>query len=79
MWFRNNILKGIENGLYREDVDIDTYVQFYYTLIFSINENTSSEKEVQKLELNALEYHTRAMATPAGIIELQKQLQNPNI
>lgn len=79
MWFRNNILKGIENGLYREDVDIDTYVKFYYTLIFSINENTSSEKEVQKLELNALEYHTRAMATPAGIIELQKQLQNPNI
>lgn len=79
MWFRNNILKGIENGLYREDVDIDTYVKFYYTLISSINENTSSEKEVQKLELNALEYHTRAMATPAGIIELQKQLQNPNI
>jgi len=79
MWFRNNILKGIENGLYREDVDIDTYVKFYYTLIFSINETTSSEKEVQKLELNALEYHTRAMATPAGIIELQKQLQNPNI
>lgn len=79
MWFRNNIIKGIENGLYREDVDIDTYVKFYYTLIFSINETTSSEKEVQKLELNALEYHTRAMATPAGIIELQKQLQNPNI
>lgn len=79
MWFRNNILKGIENGLYREDVDIDTYVKFYYTLIFSINETTSSEKEAQKLELNALEYHTRAMATPAGIIELQKQLQNPNI
>lgn len=79
MWFRNNILKGIENGLYREDVDIDTYVKFYYTLIFSIKETTSSEKEVQKLELNALEYHTRAMATPAGIIELQKQLQNPNI
>lgn len=79
MWFRNNIIKGIENGLYREDVDIDTYVKFYYTLIFSINETTSSEKEAQKLELNALEYHTRAMATPAGIIELQKQLQNPNI
>ncbi len=79
MWFKNNILKGIENGLYRADLDIDTYVKFYYTLIFSINENTISEKEAQKLELEALEYHTRAMATPIGIIELEKQLQNPNI
>lgn len=79
MWFKQNILKGIENGLYREELDIDNYVKFYYTLIFSINETTSSEKEVQKLELNALEYHTRAMATPKGIIELQKQLQNQNI
>jgi hypothetical protein len=30
----------------------------FYTLIFNINENTSSEKEAQKLELEALEYHT---------------------
>ncbi|SDW01183.1 TetR/AcrR family transcriptional regulator [Flavobacterium degerlachei] len=78
MWFRQNIIKGIENGLYRKDLDIDSYVKFYYTLIFNINENTSSEKEAQKLELHALEYHTRAMATQAGITELEKQLQNPN-
>jgi AcrR family transcriptional regulator len=78
MWFRQNILKGIQNGLYRPDLDIDTYVKFYYILIFNINENTSSEKEAQKLELEALEYHTRAMATQAGITELEKHLQNPN-
>tara|TARA_R110000868_G_scaffold147118_3_gene368311 strand:+ start:5666 stop:6265 length:600 start_codon:yes stop_codon:yes gene_type:complete len=78
MWFRQNILKGIDNGLYRKDLEIDTYVKFYYTLIFNINENTSSEKEAKKLELEALEYHTRAMATHEGIIELEKQLQNPN-
>jgi AcrR family transcriptional regulator len=74
--FRQNIEKGIENGLYRKNLEIEVYVQFYYTLIFSINENTSSEKEAQKLELEALEYHTRAMATPEGIIELEKQLEN---
>jgi len=74
--FSQNIVKGIASGLYREDLDIDAYVQFYYTLIFSINENTSSEKEAQKLELKALEYHTRAMATPKGLLELEKQLQN---
>ena len=77
-WFRLNIEKGIEKGLYRKEIDIEAYVQFYYTLIFSINENTSSERESQRLELEALEYHTRAMATPEGIIELEKQLQNTN-
>ncbi len=77
--FRQNIEKGIASGLYRNDLDVDTYVQFYYTLIFSINENTSSEKEARKLELEALEYHTRAMATPKGLIELEKQMQNQTL
>lgn len=74
--FKQNIEKGIQQGLYRKDVNVETYVGFYYTLIFSINGNISSEKEANKLELQALEYHTRAMATPQGIIELEKQLQN---
>jgi len=50
-------------------------VRFYYTLIFHINENTVSEREAQEIELEALEYHTRAMATAKGIAELEKQLQ----
>lgn len=77
--FKQNIEKGIQQGLYRENLDIDIYVGFYYNLIFSIHGMTSSEKESQKLELEALEYHTRAMATPSGIIELEKQLQNPTL
>ena len=77
--FKQNIEKGIQQGLYRKEMLIDTYVVFYYTLIFSINGNTSSEKELKELELQALEYHTRAMATPKGIIELEKQIQNFNL
>src|SRR6478736_656393 len=77
--FKLNIQKGIREGLYRENIDIDIYVNFYYTLIFSIHGISSSEKEAQRLELKALEYHTRAMATPDGIIELEKQLQNTNL
>jgi TetR/AcrR family transcriptional regulator, biofilm operon repressor len=74
--FKQNIEKGIQQGLYRKDILIDTYVTFYYTLIFSINGSISSEKESKELELQALEYHTRALATQEGIIELEKQLQN---
>jgi AcrR family transcriptional regulator len=77
--FKQNIVKGIQEGLYRNGLPIETYVKFYYTLIFDINGNTASEKESQQLELDALEYHTRAMATLAGIIELEKQLENQSI
>lgn len=74
--FRDNILKGISEGLYRENIDVENYVKFYYTLIFSISENTVLEKEVSNLEQIALEYHIRAMATLSGITELEKQLKN---
>ena len=77
--FRDNIQKGINEGLYRENLDINNYVKFYYTLIFNINENTASGIEAEELEVKALEYHIRAMATLAGIIELEKHLNNPII
>ncbi|TDO83654.1 TetR family transcriptional regulator [Flavobacterium chryseum] len=74
-YFTENIQKGIREKLYRADLNIPVYVKFYYTLIFHINENTVSEREAQEIELEALEYHTRAMATSEGILELEKQLK----
>ena len=76
--FRDNILKGISEGLYRENIDVENYVKFYYTLIFSISENIALEKEANNLEQIALEYHIRAMATLTGIMELEKQLNMKN-
>lgn len=73
--FSQNIIKGIENGLYRPETDVGAATQFYYTLIFSINENTLLEKEAYQLEGKALEYHTRAIATAKGLQELEKQLK----
>lgn len=75
--FRENIEKGIAQGLYRNDINIEVYVNFYYSLIFTINENIRSEREVFSLEMEALQYHTRAMATEKGIAELEKNLLNP--
>ena len=77
--FRQNIEKGIAQGLYRKDINIELYIRFYYTLIFNIHENTVFENEAFQLETMALEYHTRAMATEAGVIELEKHLLNPII
>ena len=75
--FKQNIEKGIAQGLYRKDINIDVYVKLYYALIFTINENTRSEREAAALEMEALEYHTRAMATEKGIAELENNLLNP--
>lgn len=78
-YLTQNIRKGIEQGYYRKEIDPDVYTKLYYTLVFGIKETIISERESQQLELKALEYHIRAMATPKGIEELEKQLSNTNI
>jgi AcrR family transcriptional regulator len=77
--FKKNIIKGIEQELYRKEINIEVYVTFYYGLIFNIKENTIAEKEATQLEFEALEYHTRAMATPKGLMELEKQILKATI
>ena len=76
--FTKNIEKGITEGLYRNDLKIPMVVKFYYELIFSINDQEKSELEISAMEYQALEYHIRAIATPNGITELEKQLSKSN-
>lgn len=71
---QNNLLKGITEKLYRKEISIEACIRFYYTIIMNIHENTPCEQKSQELEILALEYHTRAIATPLGISELEKQL-----
>lgn len=78
-FLRQNIERGIEFGLYRTDIDIENFINFYYILIFHVNENTIKESEAQQLELAILEYHTRAIATPLGVAELESHLASFNL
>ena len=77
-YLKQNIEKGIEQGYYRSEINVENYSRMYYMLTFSINENIKSEKEARVLEAEALEYHTRAMATEKGLAELEIQLSNNN-
>lgn len=77
-YLRQNIIKGIAQGYYRADIDAEIYSRLYYMLTFSINENIKLEAEARVLESEALEYHTRAMATEKGLKELEFQLSNNN-
>jgi hypothetical protein len=73
---KKNMKKGIREGYYRNDVNIDLATQFYFSLVFSIHENTIENYKIPKLEQEVLAYHTRSIATEKGLFELENQLKN---
>ena len=73
-----NIDKGIQEGLYRKDIDASLVTRFYFSLIMGVHNGdlfTYNKNTINQLEINVLEYHTRAIATKEGIIELENQLE----
>ena len=73
----NNIEKGINEGLYIENIDKDLISKFYFTLAMAVHDTNlflSTNKNLNQTELAVLEYHTRAIATPKGITILEEQL-----
>jgi len=77
-----NIQKGINEGLFRNNINIELVTKFYFSLIISVHDSnlhTYSKNTINKLELNVLEYHTRAIATAKGIKILEEQLVLNNI
>lgn len=73
---KDNLKKGVSEGFYRADLNIDVCVDFYLTLMYGIHEKEVPHADFLALEHEALIYHTRAIATPAGLQELEKQLKN---
>lgn len=72
-----NIVKGIEEGLYRKNINEDVILKFYFLLIFGLHDEnvfTYRTYSLNELEIIALEYHTRAIATKKGIIVLEKEM-----
>ena len=74
----NNIEKGINKGLYRDNLDKELITKFYFSLAMSIHDSTLytyNKNTLNKLETSVLEYHTRAIATVKGIQILEEQLE----
>ena len=74
----SNIDKGIEEGLYRKDINKELAIKFYFSLMLSIHDSslyTYNKNTINILELSVLEYHTRAIATEKGLQILEEQLK----
>jgi hypothetical protein len=77
----DNLRKGIEQGLFREDINLELIARFYFAGMTSIkdaelfNPIQFSTKEVQE---TYLEYHLRGIATEKGIAVLEQLLKNNN-
>ncbi|WP_442264462.1 TetR/AcrR family transcriptional regulator [Tenacibaculum sp. ZS6-P6] len=75
---KDNLQKGIEQGLYRAEIELPLITDFYFTLIFGFFESdmySQNMQELVKIEYKILEYHIRAIATEKGLEELEKQLK----
>ena len=76
-----NIEKGIDEGLYRKDINKSVVTRLYFALVMAVHDENLfkyNKNTINKLEIDVLEYHTRAIATDKGIKELEKQLKELN-
>ncbi len=72
-----NLEKGIEMGIYRENIDVDFISRIYFIGITGIKDNDMFpiKNYVMKTLMNQyLEYHLRGICNPKGILQLEKQL-----
>jgi len=72
-----NLEKGIEMKLYRKDINIDFMSRIYFIGVTGIKDNDMfpiKNYVMKTLMTQYLEYHLRAICTPKGILQLEKQL-----
>ncbi len=65
----NNIKRGLELGIYRDNINVDFISRIYYSGVFAIKDNTlfpNTEFKMTTLEGYFLEYHLRGIVTPKG-------------
>ncbi len=78
---RNNLERGMRDGYYRKEINVDNYIQLYFLLVEGIRENETFElnnNSMSCLDTLSIEYHMRAVSTEKGIEILEKQLEKLN-
>jgi len=65
----NNIKRGLDLRIYRDNINVDFVSKIYYSGVFAIKDNSlfpNTEFKMTDLEDYFLEYHLRGIVTPKG-------------
>ena len=76
-----NLTKGVENGIYRENININFISRIYFTGLTGIKDSDIFPPvlfEMDDLTRQYLEYHLRAIVTPKGLAILEGFLSEKN-
>ncbi len=76
---KDNLTRGIEQGLFRKSIDVDFIARMYFNGMIGIKDQELFP--LKQFSMNALmsyylEYHLRGICSEKGIKELENQLQN---
>lgn len=72
-----NLKKGVQEGLYRENIDAEFISRIYFIGITGIKNKDMfplNNYSMKTLMNHYLEYHLRGICSPKGVIHLEKQL-----
>ncbi|QYJ69265.1 TetR/AcrR family transcriptional regulator [Flavobacterium litorale] len=78
---QENLQKGITNGLFREDINIEFISRIYFTGLTGVKDEDIFPKtmfSMSELTRQFLEYHIRGIATPKGLTVLEESIKNHN-
>lgn len=74
---KENLLRGVQNGMYRPDINIEFASRIYFTGLTGIRDSDifpQSLFEINDLTRQFLEYHLRAIVTEKGLEVLKKEI-----
>ena len=75
---KENLQKGVENGVYRPDINIEFISRIYFTGLTGIKDSDifpPSLFEITDITRQYLEYHLRGIVTERGLEVLKKELK----
>ena len=73
----DNLLKGIEQGLFRKEINAPLIARFYFAGMTSLKDTEIFNPELfasKELQIAYLEYHLRGICTQKGIQKLEQLL-----
>lgn len=71
----NNLTRGINQGLYRDSINVDFIARIYFNSMLAIKDKDlfpSQQFSMNMLMSNYLEYHLRGISTPKGLETLNQ-------